>query len=290
MAHGDGRRIVNFIFGFNVAYVVIPALAGAALSVLGIQKFLPAYLLLAVAGIWLEGHWLCSPFLSDKFALARQRSRRRHLPKPYSEPLKWAITICLLIMLLCGATEYWVYEEQLEFQRNDVFGKLEITARIPSGDQLWNTVFTVTNKGDFAVSDRNRIVCQVHTEYAKGMSRPLIHEVYFAQEPAGNWVVSGGDALMKDLPQRVRLAPDGDSQSDSCLSGYQGPPNIPGVEHPIICVDVSVIFVYSLEVQPDTPQQKTIRFFGSPGPSREYQWIQEPVDSKVDFCRQFRLR
>lgn len=284
MASSEWKRIGRFFLSLNISWIVFPALVAAALSVMGFQRFIPAYVMLGIAGLWLQAHWLFSPFLQEKFRKAKRR--RNH---SYKEAIQWIIWVSALIITLCLGAEYWVYEIQMGYQQDDVSKNLTIAPSMSAGKDAIDTTFTITNGGSFPISAQHRVACIIKSLYLENLqSGKLIEEqnMIFTQTQDGGWdLISGGIGVLDRNPMQnsTEIQPGGDSQTDSCLNLFR----FLGTK--TVCVDMALRFEYFITTQIGSLQKKEVRFIYG-GNSGDMSWIRQPVGSKNDYCSMYRSR
>ncbi|HZL51591.1 MAG TPA: hypothetical protein VFC37_11660, partial [Terracidiphilus sp.] len=243
------KRILRWVFGKDLVYVMLPLIASIIVGVAGYQQFRLANWLIAAGLIWLEGHWIFSSFLEEKWN-ATPWSRapiKAKIENSKGILAGWIIGVTVLIGLIGFGGFYWVHFMRLNFEQDDVFSKLGVEVRT-DGSDAFKTTFTVTNGGSFPISDRHEIGCFIHLAISRGDRSKVWKGISFAQLPNGMFAMSGGSVINNSgLPSFVPIAPGGDSQTDSCLSGFRWK----GVGAPFACVDMTVHFAYYLANQPD---------------------------------------
>jgi hypothetical protein len=82
------------------------------------------------------------------------------------------------------------------------------------------------------------------------------------------------------IPSSAILESGGGTQTEACLR-LLGNSFVSGGAD---CVDVTVVFWYSLEDQPDVSEEKKFRFIGYVGSSGKASWATEPVKASEDYC------
>src|SRR5712692_2450882 len=199
----------------------------------------------------------------------------------------WVITSLMLIGAM--GIMWWWPDGKLEDQRAEVFQKLSASHQaMPAAKEEFDplfTLFTVTNDSSYTISGKHALICYVNLAVgANGYSR--LDNIWESVDGKTMMFGAAVDQFRDFIPTLEPLQPGGDAQTDQCLK-------VIGFERGVACVDVTLIFWYSLETQPLYKQEKDFRFiaqreFRSSGHGKpDFVWYSEPIGSKRDFCRQF---
>jgi hypothetical protein len=184
---------------------------------------------------------------------------------------------------------YWWLAGILQDQRDDVMSNLVANYQLhdPQGSPL-KTLFTITNNSHYALSTKNKLMCHVnHAVGNDGTSeQQYIWEGEKIDDRTGKWTgIFGGtsttDTLWDILPTMpaARIEPGGDSTTAQCLTTI-------GFKDSTDCIDVTLIFLYTLDTQPNMRQEKYFRYVGTMD-SNSFAWRRQPVESRTDYCQRF---
>jgi hypothetical protein len=187
------------------------------------------------------------------------------------------LSSALLIFVL--AVVWWWLDGKLQDQRENVFQHLEFSHYLASSDENnpMNTIFTVTNGGGYQISRNNLIGCEVilavgdqGASFVQNIGRPA-----YANPDNGHIEIS----RTGEHPQFVGslLNRGDDAESAKCLSWF-------GFQHGAQCLDVRIVFWYSLESQPDREQEKKVRYVAGKGNDGKFSWLPQPADSPQSYC------
>jgi hypothetical protein len=203
-------------------------------------------------------------------------------------------------MIICGATVsnllligvmgimWWWMDGKLADQREDVahglvFGHHSLPGK--ERDAL-ATLFTVTNNSSLAVSGKRQLVCYVISAVGNGGTsvQQNLWQAFMpdpvTRKPEGVVGFGNPERLWDDVKIGPLLEANGDTETyDQCLS-------IIHFQTDTDCVDLKLIFLYSLETQPALKQRKDIRFVGTVQ-GGQFAWQAEPVESRAKFCRDY---
>jgi hypothetical protein len=133
-------------------------------------------------------------------------------------------------------------------QRGDADKNVRIEISAPSGNPLMS-VFTVTNDSEQTIAPKQRLSCSINAIrfIGKGVMSPTILS---RNQKGGTWMLMGG-AIGADptgfpppTEESSPLLPNGDATTDSCLTLYTTTPGF-------LCADVTVLFQYYLDAQPN---------------------------------------
>jgi len=138
------------------------------------------------------------------------------------------------------------------------------------------TMFSVTNGGSFDISRKHQILCE--TTLAVSRNNNIVTGAVSAYVN-GHWMLYP-TPITQRIPASGPLRAGGDAQTDPCLAWIK-------FEEGLRCVDMTVIFWYSLETQPDFEQEKRFRFVAYSGPESGFVWYSQPVASTESYCARF---
>jgi hypothetical protein len=79
------------------------------------------------------------------------------------------------------------------------------------------------------------------------------------------------------IPTGSTIDAGGDAQTDPCLKFFE-------FSNGTECVDMTLIFWFALETQPDWEQEKTLRFVANRSKNGRFAWYSQPVDLKISPC------
>jgi hypothetical protein len=168
----------------------------------------------------------------------------------------------------------------LRSQRADVFYHLYFSSHIPLGeeDNPMSSVFTVYNGSDYEISANNMIGCEVilavgnhGAGFVQNIGRPA-----YANPDSGHVEISRSG----EHPHVGRGSPlkaGNDAESAKCLSWF-------GFDSGAECIDVKIVFWYSLQEQPSIPQEKNVRYVTAKGKDGRFFWLQKPSDAMQSYC------
>ncbi len=210
------------------------------------------------------------------------------LPKRDTYRVKYAIgwTVTSLMLIAVMGIMWWWLNGKLEDQRDDVYQHLAASHSIPPGseDDPMNTMFTITNNGSYEISDKHQILCNTHLAVGVGGTSTIRGFVSGISSQGTKFNILGGGLDREHFPIQIAsttpIAPGGDAQTEPCLSAYHF---TPGTE----CADVTIIFWYALETQPDLEQEKDFHFIALKTRAGGFSWYTEPVESKRDYCGRY---
>jgi hypothetical protein len=198
----------------------------------------------------------------------------------------WTVTSLSLIAVM--GTMWWGMNEKLADQRDDVFQRLVINHHSDVGKEsdVLATIFTVTNNSNYAVSGKHQLVCDVTAAVGNGQTSVLT-DVWqtFTPDPVtrefkGMFGMGSPDMAWQYIAVGPPLGPNGDTETyEQCLSMAR-------FANDTNCIDLTLIFWYSLETQPDLRQEKEYRIVGTVD-GTQFVWKPQPVKSQANFCRSF---
>jgi len=170
--------------------------------------------------------------------------------------------------LLCAAiattasvmlyADQWFLNQWLMELQKDTYLRLSSSVDLPNDGNPFLSMFTITNGSPNKIA-QHTISCGMNLIVTDG------------------WEVSNisGGAKTSDAP----LIGGGDAQTDPCLSIFN-------ISNPK-CFDVTVVFSYSLDVQPELSTNKFFRFVGRPLTGR-FMWTRQPVEQRQTYCESFK--
>jgi len=209
------------------------------------------------------------------------------LPKADKYHLKFAIGWTATSVFLIGAMGimWWLMDGKLQDQREDVLQNLVINHRPLVGKESdpLATLFMVTNNATFEVSGKHQLVCYLNHavgEYGKSSIRNM-WQTFMPDPITGQFLAaySGGqpEILWGDIKIGTPISTGGDAETyEHCLSMLH-------FETDTDCIDLTLIFWYSLETQPLLRQEKDFRIVGKKE-GTQFDWHPQPIKSKVDYC------
>jgi hypothetical protein len=214
------------------------------------------------------------------------------LPKKDSVGLKYAFGFTLTSAMLIGvmAVMWWWLDGQLEGEREEVFQNLSasyqlIPAAKPEYDPMF-TVFTVTNGSHQLLSGKHALVCYVNLAVGDHGTSGLENTWEATEGNRRFWGLGFVDEYRAAMPLLEPVQPGGDTHSSACLQTL-------GFTDGTECVDVTLMFWYSLNDQPNFQQEKDFRFvaqrdFRSTDNNKEpFIWSRKSLNSPPDYCRIF---
>lgn len=187
----------------------------------------------------------------------------------------WTLTSCFLISALF-IIWYWM-DGNLQDIREDTLQHIEIEYSIPLGhsNDPQFSLFTVTNNSRQVLSSRHRLACT--DVRVIGSNRLVIQGLSFVQKSSGGWVLMSGPPSSFPVPEEsARIEPGGDSQTQSCLSGF--------MVRPFTCADIIVTFQYYLEDQPSVLQEKKRRIVTRDTGNGTFEWYKQPLETPGSYC------
>lgn len=192
----------------------------------------------------------------------------------------WGGTSLLLIAVM-ASMRFWM-DGKLEEIRRDVFNQLTIDYSIPPGaeDSPTKSVITVSNGSVYEISAKNRIACQLNLAINEIGGTLETDNIATAENPNGTYALISGPLGIMPIPDGAPLHAGGDSQSNSCLSGWSE------ANH-FVCVDMTIVFQYVLQDQPDIRQAKSLRVSTYGSRNNGFRWYKESLDAKTSYCRRF---
>ena len=186
-------------------------------------------------------------------------------------------------LLLIGAMMlmwFWL-DEKLEAQRNDVWSHLAFNHFIPPGfeDDPVFTDFTVKNESGYRISTKHGITCL--TNIAVGNNGTSLRENMSTWIMDDKTMAFSGVVHTFDRPPAASIIDaGGDAESDQCLRALD-------FKEGTDCIDVTIIFWYTLETEPDAQQEKRIRFIADKGRKGQFAWHQESLGTPTTHCASY---
>jgi hypothetical protein len=260
-----GRERLRRIFKATVAHGIFVILVAALISATGQFD-----ILIRSVGIFLCVLWLT---VDVGVWLSERKSRLwQHLAASCFS-FAFCVFSCVGMLLM-----HLFLSSALQDQRDNVFNNLISNHYVPPGDEddPMNSMFTVTNNSIYQISQKHQIVCRTNMAVGNGGRVLESNEPIFSAEENG-FMQIGYQLAPFLIPASSTLAAGGDAQTDECLAflhfGY-------GAD----CVDVTVIFWYALESQPDFEQLKEFRYYAPKGKDGRFDWYQEPQNDSISHC------
>jgi hypothetical protein len=195
----------------------------------------------------------------------------------------WSGTSAILIVVM--AVMWWWLDGKLEDQREAVSLGLHFSHYSAPGKTPKDTWFTVANDSAYAISGKHKLACFIN--YSVGdHGHSIIDGIWQAFTPdeiTGKWRgASGADAHANTLWPHLRIGPSlqpgGDSETDECLNVIYSPEPE--------CIDLTLIFLYSLEDQPTLKQEKDFRYIGELE-DNTFVWRSEPLNAPSRICQRY---
>jgi hypothetical protein len=182
----------------------------------------------------------------------------------------FSVTTCFLFCLVMYFMGQFL-NSTLEEQRKEVLHDLTANHYLRRGaeDDPMSTMFSVTNNSQFALSRQHQIACFTNLAIGNGGTVKL--------QRLRSSIVNG-QLMVGDIPHVLSdtgLRPGGDAQTDPCLA-YLEFGNTD-------CVDVELEFWYSLDTQPDLPQEKKFRFVAIKSKTGGFDWYTQPIDYPSNY-------
>lgn len=190
----------------------------------------------------------------------------------------WSGASVLLIGVM--VIMWWWLDGKLKDQRDDVFAHLTPNHNLVLGeeDDPMHTMFTVSNNSAYDISRRHGITC--FTNFVVGNSGTSYNRWTASWIDNGSMVFSGTVHTFDRPPASSPLLAGGDATTDPCLKTW-------GFVHGTDCADITLIFWYTLENQPDFKQEKKFRFIANKGKTGEFSWVPEPLESRDNYCLKY---
>jgi hypothetical protein len=284
------------VFHWKYSGVFIPIFFGTGIAMALANKFPMAYACFALFGLWSVFYWLNSGWLTNKRHVLNQRATRRNPELLVREARKyclaeWGVSAALIAVAV--GFIFWAMVTKRQFEQDNVFQNLIAGHFLEPGteDDPMHTMFSVTNGSKFEISKKHRIVCftrlavadnGIHT--VEGMYSAVID----GKLNLGLGSINYGADVPLDMNRASRFfvpsdsileSGNGDGETVPCLKFYH-------VERPE-CVDMTVIFWYSLESQPTVERTKEFRYVAYRGKNGQFQWDTQPIGEGNSYCREF---
>jgi hypothetical protein len=280
----DLKKAALYVLRWNFFAVAAPAVLGGALAVVAIQQFTLGYILFGITGIWALGHWLISEWLAEKRRIVRVRARaiRRFGEKEALRDLwGWTITISLLIVLITGYGEGWVFNTQQAFERDSVMQHLAIDYSLPPGMERdpFKAIITVTNASPYYLSEKHRLTCTINQAISGNGSNLHFAMVALTDNPDGTWSIIAGPLDAIPITASAPIHPFTDSVTNSCISGFGFPTTR--------CVDITIKFEYFLATQAQNLQHVEQRIVTHGDSMNGFKWYKESLDRQGSYCDRF---
>jgi hypothetical protein len=239
-----------------------PIILGAAATATGHSQMLVRSIAVVVCAIWLSldvGIWISEA--------------------NWREQVK-AIVFCASTWILCCLAMgimYWFLLSTLEDQRTDVSQHLVPRHEVPPGeDDPMHTMFSITNGGSFDISRKHQITC--FTRLALSSNGTGVVSGMWSGVVDGHLTLSGSELVHTSSDYVLRAG--GDAVTEPCLQFFR-------FENGTSCVDMDLIFWYSLDTQPNYEEEKKFRYVAYKGKNGEFMWYGEPVESSERYCKRF---
>jgi hypothetical protein len=234
--------------------------------------------------MWTLAYWLTSDWLETKRRALMRREVRRRIDLALKESrkyraYKWGVSF--LIVGLSGGLVLWTVSTKREYERNDTANHLTVTHYIPSGyaDDPMYTMFSVSNGGNVVISKHHKILCDIRLAVGNHGSSPISNMVTRENED-GTTAIGDLTGLSQTIESSGPMRPGGDAESSQCLIILRQT----FVDGGSDCVDMTLIFLYTLETQPDLRQEKGFRFVAEKGGNGRFDWAQRPLESVRNYC------
>ena len=157
---------------------------------------------------------------------------------------------------------YFVSSDLHEKQK-DAFNHLSATVFLPPNLDPLRSVFELTNGSSLSISPFNHLMCLVNVLVGASGTPHL---------QAGVQSVAWGSG--------PSITPGGDASSSECFH------TIVGVEAGTACIDVTLLFTYSIDAQPEVMNSKAFRFVGNKR-AGYYSWYKEAVGTPYNYCEPY---
>jgi hypothetical protein len=140
-------------------------------------------------------------------------------------------------------------------------------------------MFSVKNGGSYNISKKHQIRCLTNLAVGNSGTSPIRNMIAaFIDETQ---LTFGNPSGFPYTAAEEILRSGGDADTQPCLRFYNFADS--GTD----CADVTIIFWYALEDQPDNEQEKKIRFVASKGKNGMFDWDEKPVEHKDNYCERF---
>jgi len=203
--------------------------------------------------------------------------------------------VLLFIWGMWSATAIIMLYGEKDAERREAARNIRLDISLPEGFRNNPTMssFTVENASQQTLTDKHRLVCRINRLIIGGQSvvngsgkinqDGAIGIMAFSKNETNKaWMLFWyKDDDPKNLPkpneQSSPILPDGDANSESCLSLY-------ATMQPFQCADVTAIFQYSLETQPGIVMYKEARWRTQNTGDGGFVWYREPIRRSGDYC------
>jgi hypothetical protein len=175
-------------------------------------------------------------------------------------PLFLRSIAAILVLLAFAAITLLVHQRGLKREQDDVESKLTIQPFMPTSRNVLRTGVMVTNGGGIDIGD-HRIGC-------------VLRRVTYS--PHGGMQNLSMSTI---LPGKFGLRAYGDSETSYCIAGIQ---SFPPDSH-AVCMDITVVVLYSLATQPKVQKRRPLRFVAD---GEDFIFRPQPVDYTGDYCPQ----
>jgi hypothetical protein len=199
------------------------------------------------------------------------------------------VTITSLMLIAAGGVMWWWLDGKLADQREEVSNSFSASYRLVPGkeDIPTETSFTVVNNSKFTLSKRNKLLCYVNDAIGGSEATARVKNVWERNgvDPlTGKWqgtysLASTPDFFWDSMVDASPIEPGGDATTDECLK-------VIGFEKTTQCIDVTLVFLYTLDTQPDIHQERDFRYVGTMQ-GKSFFWKVQPVQSRTRYCEQY---
>jgi hypothetical protein len=141
-------------------------------------------------------------------------------------------------------------------------------------DDPLHTMFSITNGGNYALSD-HQIICNANL---------IVGNDGTSVEAGVASTIENGQRKFGGLEEARKyhttvaspLLPNGDSETIPCMNYI--------VFGNLQCADITLIFDYWLETQPESRQEKKFRFVAEKGKHDAFSWYTQPILRSDSYC------
>jgi hypothetical protein len=262
--------------------VFIPLFFATGITMALANQFVMAYVFFLLFGSWSIAYWLTSDWLDKKSKSLKARTTRRNPELFQAESRKYrayAWGVSLSLALIAAGFTWWTVSIKHKYERDDVFQHLTVSHSLQPGteDDPMHSMFSVANGGSIALS-KHWIVCYTNLAVGNGGRSGIVK--------SPSVIIDGHAVIGDDVEPAIRVAhqnalrASGDEETDPCLNYFN-------FHEGTDCADVTVMFKYELETQPNIEQEKRFRFVAYKGSNGTFSWYGEPVNEEFSRCSQF---
>jgi hypothetical protein len=276
------RTLLRPAFHWRYSGAFIPLFFATGIGMALANKFAMAYGFFALFGLWSLLYWLTSDTLADKRRELHTRAVRKDPDLLVSKLRQYLIYEwggCLVIATIAASFLWWTYATKQQMERDDARDHLYSVPPNEDLDPMY-TIFTIANGSGQTISRRHQIACL--TNAAMGNHRELrLSGLFSGKGGDGTWWLSGGyegaRARYNSTLANSTIRPGGDAETSGCLSWLK-------FKEGTDCVDVDLIFWYTLESQPSVDQEKIFRYVTHRQANGTFKWYQNPVNDPQVHC------